>query len=329
MKKILITGAAGFIGYHTAKNLLLNESYELILTDNLSRGKMDDDLKKLLENSSRIRFIEADLTDPSSYKNFPRDISYIYHFAALIGVRKVLQEPDKVLTVNALTVINLYEWALTLNQLERILFASTSEVYAGTLKHFAMPIPTPELTPLALLGVDDKRNSYSLSKMYGESLALMYAQVHGIPSTIVRYHNVYGPRMGFMHVVPELMCKFTTQDQVVIDSADHTRAFCYIDDAVESTILATTGPQGLNEIFNVGNSTEEIQILTLANKIRKIVGSSAQILPGHTTPGSPNRRCPLTEKIEAKIQVKPKVQLDEGLHRTFTWYKPYLDKPHE
>src|SRR5262249_43515107 len=141
--------------------------------------------------------------DPAAVKQLPNDYSLIFHLAAVLGVQNVLDRPYETLRDNVALLDRVVELARRQHALERFVFTSTSEVYAGSLLHLNMPVPTPEDFPLALPALDHPRTSYMLSKVYGEALV-----VHsGLPFTVLRPHNIYGPRMGLLHVIPQLLEK--------------------------------------------------------------------------------------------------------------------------
>ncbi len=328
MPNILITGGAGFIGQAITRALSDNPNNHITLVDNLTRGRIDADLQSVLDRDN-VRFLQGDITDAAFFDTLPTNFDYIYHLAAVIGVRNVMEKPDKVLLVNAVSTLYLFEYAKRLPNLKRILFSSTSEIYAGTLKHFGITVPTPETEPLTLDDITSPRTTYMLSKMYGESIAFNYGRLYNIPFTVVRYHNVYGPRMGFLHVVPEMFIKIRDNDTIDVASPTHTRAFCYIDDAVASTILVTEHPQTQGEIINIGNQEQEIAIRDLVRTIAKVMGKSITLNELPDTPGSPARRCPDTSKIKLLTGFEPKVALEEGITRMYAWYKDKLDSRHE
>jgi len=149
MKKVLITGGAGFVGYFLAKKLVEDGNTEVTIIDNLQRGRKDEELDALLNDNS-VSFINADITDKSVFDNLRKDYDYIYHLAAVIGVRNVQENPDRVLYVNAISNLLLLEFAKECSNLKKIFFSSTSEIYAGTLKHYGIPVPTPEDVNLTL-----------------------------------------------------------------------------------------------------------------------------------------------------------------------------------
>ncbi len=332
MATILITGGAGFIGLAITTQLARNTANHITLVDNFSRGKEDADLQAVL-SLPNVTFVQGDLTDAAFFQTLPMNFDYIYHLAAVIGVRNVLENPDKVLFVNAISTLYLYEYAKKLPNLKRILFSSTSEIYAGTMKHFGVPVPTPETVPLALDDIASPRTTYMLSKMYGESIGFNYAAKYGIPTTIVRYHNVYGPRMGFLHVVPEMFIKIrdAAANGMALDvfSPTHTRAFCYIEDAVNATILCCESERTNGEIVNIGNASEEVSIKEVVLKIAGILGATITTNDQPDTPGSPARRCPDMSKLKELTGFAPSVSLESGIRRTFEWYKDKLDKRHE
>lgn len=328
MSKVLITGGAGFIGYFLAKRLSEDKNHNVTIIDNLSRGRMDADLQKLLDKKN-VDFIQGDLIDSQLLLQLDRDYEYIYHLSAIIGVKNVMQNPDKVLSVNALSTLNVFGYAKNVKTLKKIFFSSTSEVYTGTLKHFSIAVPTDENVPLTIEDISADRTTYALSKIYGESIAFVYGRKYDMPVTIGRYHNIYGPRMGYAHVVPEMFRKISRNNVIDVPSPNHTRAFCFIDDAVEFTIRACENVNTTNEILNIGNSKEEISVKNLVVKIANIMDKDITINELPDTLGSPVRRCPDTSKIEGITEYSPVVLLKEGIRKTYEWYKDKLDNLHE
>ncbi|MDB4037923.1 NAD-dependent epimerase/dehydratase family protein [Candidatus Thioglobus sp.] len=316
MKKVLITGGAGFIGYHLA-NKLLESGYHVDLLDNFSRGVNDFHLESLAKND-RVNCINFDLLQSEKISQLEQDYKYIYHLAAVIGVQHVLKAPYEVLTKNFILLNNAIEIAKKQNKLERFVFASTSEVYAGTLNHYGLQFPTPESTPLTINNTEQARSSYMLSKIYGEAMC----QHSGLPITIIRPHNFYGPRMGLSHVIPELMKKAvdTKLGSIDVYSVTHKRTFCYIMDAVDIIQLLAESTNSIGRVFNVGNDDEEISMGELAQGIINLTGKSVTINSLESTPGSPERRCPsINDLKEVEAYVK-QYTLEKGLQETFDWY---------
>lgn len=324
MTHALITGGGGFIGLHLARRLL-KAGVRVTLVDNFSRGARDGDLADLLrQDGAELR--SGDLRDPETWRALPRDVTRVFHFAAILGVRNVLERAFEVLGDNVAMTVRALAWARTLPGLSRFVFASTSEVYAGTLAAHGLAFPTPESTPLVASDLAHPRSSYMLSKIQGEALC----HQAGVPFTIVRPHNVYGPRMGMAHVVPELMKKAWEQPEggrLEVFSPDHRRTFCYVDDAVAMIDAISTAAAGLGGTFNVGVESPEVEIRELAERILACVGRTLPLALGDTTPGSPSRRCPDISRLTAATGVTPQVSLDAGLARTFEWYRRTVFAP--
>jgi nucleoside-diphosphate-sugar epimerase len=196
-------------------------------------------------------------------------------------------------------------------------------VYAGTLESFGMRIPTPELTPLTLTDLGQPRTSYMLSKIYGEALC----RHAGTPFTIIRPHNIYGPRMGMAHVIPELLDRAhrTPEGSTLLAySPDHKRTFCYVEDAIELVVRLANAPAGLNETFNIGSPAEEISIASLAELVIHTVGKHLIVEAGAETVGSPRRRRPDVSFATSVASYTPSVQLPEGIRRTYEWYRRHV-----
>lgn len=324
--RALITGGAGFIGAHLARRLLA-DGFKVDLLDDFSRGRRDEDLSALIEQSY-VSCIKRDLSQPGSLDDLPNDYGLIFHLAAVVGVANVMKQPFAVLRRNVELFFAVLDFAERQRALERLVFASTSEVFAGSLEHLDLPVPTPEDAPVALPDLAGERSTYLLSKLYGEALCRHAA----LPTTVVRPHNIYGPRMGMSHVIPELLARASTgQDggTMTVYSTEHRRAFCYVSDAVELIVRLASAPEATGQVFNVGNEAEEISIGALAERIIETVGRQISIVPGPDTPGSPNRRCPDMTKTVAATGYLPGVNLDRGLRLTWDWYRRELEQPLE
>lgn len=326
-KKILITGAAGFIGYHLS--LKLSKNNELTLLDNFARNKMDVSFKNLIGRRNVV-FINADLTKKEFYEKLEKYYDYVIHLAAINGTKYFYEKPYEVLRVNILSLMNMTEW-VTANNTGKFLFSSSSEAYAGTISEFGENqnfLPTKEDIPLTISDIFNERFSYGGSKLIGELVVINYFKSIDCKNyTIVRYHNIYGPRMGNEHVIPEF-CKriFEKQDPFNIYGGSETRAFCYIDDAVDGTILALKTKSCDSQVLHIGNSNEEIMIETLARKLLEINHSSAQLKINTSPAGSVKRRCPDVIKLKSLTGYSPKIDIEKGLELTSAWYKKELIK---
>ena len=321
MKRILITGGSGFVGFHLAKELGSRGDAEISLADNLSRGVRDEEVEGLLK-SPNIRLLELDLADPSSFNKLGQGYDEVYHLAAVIGVQNVLERPWDVVRINALATLYLLEW-FRAGGAKKFLFSSTSEAYGWTRLFHELPVPTPEDVPLSITDVRLPRSSYAGSKIFGE-LAVAHGCA-GLPHVIVRYHNVYGPRMGWQHVVPEIMMRLERGESPLrVFSADYTRAFCYVDDAVRATIACMESPDADGTTFNVGNDREELPVRELVGKIMRTVGKIVPTVEQEASYDPITRRCPDISRLRNKLEYEPQIMLDEGLEKTAAWYLPRI-----
>lgn len=315
--RILITGGAGFIGLHLARRLL-RSGHEVVLVDDFSRGRDDLELREVAEHA---RMMSLDLAQPLPVDRLGK-FDTIFHLAAAVGVAKALEEPNYVARVNLLTSLNLVEYCRR-EPPKRLFFSSTSEIADGARALELAPIATPEHAPVVLLDHLAPRSSYALSKLAGEML-MSHAAASGTAVSIGRYHNVYGPRMGDAHVIPQLIAR-VGEDPFRLFGPHQTRAFCYVDDAIEASIALThaTTP-GDSIIVNIGNDQEEITIGALARMLFEIVDVDPEIDVRDATTGSPERRRPDLRKLHSIVGFEPQFSLSEGLKRTVDWYRPEL-----
>lgn len=319
MPKVLITGGAGFIGYHLEK-ALAEQGYDVTLCDNFFRGRMDGDLAELCRHPN-VRFVACDLTRPDSLDVLEDAYDYTYHLAAINGTRHFYEMPDVVLRVNVLAIINLLDgWAN--GRFGKILFSSSSEVYAGTARAYGVDLPTPEEVPLVLDDLQNPRLSYGSSKILGELLVINYARTRNLPMTIVRYHNVYGPRMGYEHVIPQFCLRILKRENPFpIYGADETRAFCHIDDAIRATQLAMECDGTNSCTLNIGNPREEVAIRDLADLMFDLFDFHPRVDIQPAPEGCVKRRCPDISRLTRLTGYRPQMTLETGLVETLRWYE--------
>ena len=322
-EKVLLIGGAGFIGYYLTKFLAENRAYELTIADNFFRGKMDKDLSTLI-GEHKIKVVEADLTNPANFSSFDKDYDQVYMLASVVGVDYANSIPNEIIRINTALIFNTLEWLKT-TTVKRTLFTSTSECYAGTIEAFDYAIPTPEEVPLCISDIKHPRFTYAVTKMLGESGFHNYSSVFGFENIIVRYHNVYGPRMGFKHVIPHLAQRFTKgETPFKVYGHDQTRAFCYVDDAVLGTVMAMEkGTSG--ETYHIGTQ-EEITIEALIKQVGELVGYTGPYENAPTYPGSVSRRCPDITKAKEEFGYKPLVPWKAGVETTIRWYMDYIEQ---
>lgn len=321
VKKILVTGGAGFIGYHLSK-YFAKEGNEVTIIDNLFRGEVDSELKEIIKMEN-VKYIEADLTECRFFKKLDGDYDYVYHLAAINGTKFFYEIPDKVLRTNVLSTINILDWFVK-SESKKILFPSSSETYAGAMRKFGLPLPTPEDVPLCIEDIKNSRWSYAGSKIIGELLFINYAKKHNFDMVIVRYHNIYGPRMGYEHVIPEFLLRIYNKTDPFPVYGNTSRAFCYIDDAIEATELVMKNKNCNGEILNIGNNLEEINMVDLAKTMLEVLNYNAKIEIRSAPEGSVDRRCPNIGKLKKITGYKPKINLKEGIELTHRYYYKYF-----
>lgn len=316
--KALITGGAGFIGFSLSK-YLAERDYDITICDNLFRGQMDEDFRNFIKRDN-VRFIKVDLIKKEELDKLEKDYEYIYHLAAINGTKYFYDIPHEVLKTNVLSLINVLDW-LTNTECKKIVWTSSSETYAGTIKTSKVPIPTPENVPLTIEDVFNPRFSYAGTKIIGELLCINYARRYGFNLSIIRPHNIYGPRMGYEHVIPQFIERVIKRENPFkIYGVEQSRAFCFIEDFIRGIKSVGESPRTNGEIINIGNDKEEIKIINLARKIFDISNfhPELEILP--PPKGSVDRRCPDITKAKELVGYKPQIDLNTGLQKTYNWY---------
>jgi UDP-glucose 4-epimerase/UDP-glucuronate decarboxylase len=320
MARILVLGGAGFIGLHLARRLAQDGGHALTLVDDLSRGRQDAELAALLAHPG-VELVQADLTDPRAVAALPRDVDQVYLLAAVVGVRNTEGAPARVVRVNTLVAIHVLDWLAALPSRPTLFFASTSEVYAGGVALGTVPVPTPEDVPLVIGDIANPRFAYAASKILGEAAVRHYGDAHGIRWVAGRFHNVYGPRMGRDHVIPELALRaLGGEDPLSVYGPEQRRAFCHAADAVEAMIRLMEA-EDARGVVNIGNDAEETLIGDLAALVLRAAGRPPRIAPRPAPLGSVARRCPSLARLRALTGFSPKVTLEAGVAETVAWYR--------
>lgn len=300
MRNILITGGAGNIGASLAQQLVQNANNYVVIVDNLLTGKKSN----LPSNTySNWRFVKADVNiweDISSIMTSTR-FDYVFHYAAVVGVKRTLAHPMAVLRdIDGIKNI----LSLSKNTgVKRIFYSSSSEVYGEPFE-----IPQNEnTTPL------NSRLPYAIVKNLGESYCKSFNQEFGLEFTIFRFFNTYGPLQSQDFVMSKFIKQaLQNEDISIYGKGNQTRTFCYIDDNLDITIKAMEENKFINDIVNIGSDVE-ITILDLAQKVIEISNSSSKIK--HLPPlkeGDMLRRKPDISKIKGILQ-RPLTSIDEGI----------------
>ncbi len=318
-KKILVTGGAGFIGASLVSRLVA-QGHQVRVLDNLSRGSKER-LGKTLES---IELVEGDICDPHVVQKAAKGMESVFHLAFINGTEFFYSKPELVLDVGVRGMLNVMDACREFG-IQELVLASSSEVYQSADK-----VPTDESVSMSVPDPMNPRYSYGSAKIISEILALHSAAKFMNRVIIFRPHNVYGPMMGFEHVIPQLTLKLKentkegsdTIDLPIQGTGEETRAFIYIDDFTDGVILSWEKGESGN-IYHIG-TMEEISIADLIHCMGEVLGKKIQILPGPAAKGGTQRRCPDTAKIKA-LGFKPKISLKEGLQKTMEWYMKQKD----
>lgn len=313
--RVLVTGGSGFLGSALTAGLV-RRGYRVRVLDNNFRGHQ----RRLAAVRDSIEYVPGDIRDQDAVDTATRGIEWIFHLAFVNGTRHFYERPGLVLDVGVRGALVTMDAARKHN-VSRYIVASSSEVYQEPTH-----IPTNESERLIIPDVFNPRFSYSGGKLITELLTLHYLSGADTRRIIFRPHNVYGPDMGWEHVVPEFMRRIREARGDVVGgqlpfsiqgTGRETRAFCFVDDAVDGIILAAEhGEDG--SLFHVGVD-EEVEIAELARRIGRIAGLELDIIPQELRAGSTSRRCPDITKLRG-LGYKPAVGLDEGLRRCWEWY---------
>lgn len=313
-ERALVTGGAGFIGLHLCQRLLA-DGYDVVVLDNLSRHGMDEQFQRLHRD---VRFIDHDLTlgVPDAV---PGDCALVAHLASWVGVGRVSSQPYRVLRDNITSTMSVVDWCAG-HDVGTLFLSSTSEVADGAAAAGVAELPAREDVPFVLARPHSPRSSYALSKLVGEQL-LLFAGGGGPRVRIGRYYNVYGPRMGNAHVIPQFVERVLARvNPFPVYGGAQRRAFCYVSDAIEATMRLALLPTAEPVLANIGNDQEELAMTELARRLFAVAGYTAELDVHAAPPGSPGRRLPDLTELRERTGYRPSVGLDEGLAATYQWY---------
>lgn len=300
MARFLITGGAGFIGSSLAEAIAANEGDEVWLLDNLLTGRREN-----VPDSPRVRFVEGDVNVYDELASLMNEVRFdhVFHYAAVVGVKRTLANPVAVLD-DIEGIKNVLRLCRETG-VKRVYFSSSSEVYGESIE-----FPQhEETTPL------NSRLPYAIVKNVGEAFFRVHQQEYGLDYTIFRFFNTYGPRQSPDFVVAKFFrAALAGADLTVYGDGGQSRTFCHIDDNVEATLRIVREGLHVNDVLNFGNDTET-SVLELAESIVRVTGSKSKIV--HAPPlaeGDMQRRLPDNSKMRALLAREP-IPIEEGLRR--------------
>lgn len=318
MTDVLVTGGTGFIGAALVK-ALLKRGDRVRVFDNDFRGNVEN----LGPELEKVSLFQGDIRNFDDVCRATEGVKNVFHLAYINGTENFYNLPNLVLDVGVRGTLNAID-AAHKNGVSKFIYASSSEVY-----QLPEVIPTPEIVPAIIPDVSNPRYSYGGGKLLGELLTLHYAP-QSMKRIIFRPHNIYGPAMGWEHVIPQLVRKIgEATEGFKLDEAkipiqgtgQETRAFCYIEDAVDG-ILVSEDKGSDAQIYHVGKQ-EEISILELVEQIGDILNIKVLTRSEPIMKGSTPRRCPDISKLN-ELGYKPKWSFKKGLEKTVNWYKEQL-----
>jgi dTDP-glucose 4,6-dehydratase len=307
MKRILITGAAGFLGSHLCDRFI-KEGYFVIGMDNLITGDLQN-----IEHLMKLENFEFYHHDVSKFVFVPGDLDYILHFASPASPIDYLKIPIQTLKVSSLGTHNLLGLARVKNA--RILVASTSEVYGDPLIHPQTEEYWGNVNPVGPRGVYDE------AKRFMEAITMAYHTYHGLETRIIRIFNTYGPRMRLNdgRVLPAFIGQaLRGEDLTMFGDGSQTRSFCYVDDLVEGIYRLLMSDY--SQPMNIGNPSE-ISIKEFGEEIIKLTGTSQKLIIKPLPQDDPKQRKPDITKAQAILGWEPKVNRAEGLKITYNYFK--------
>lgn len=321
--RFLVTGGTGFIGSALVRGLLDNGG--IVRTfDNDSRQT----LSKIPAKSDALEIVTGDIRDPKAVSAAVKGVDCVCHLAYINGTEYFYTKPALVLEVAVKGMTNVLDACIEHGVREFVL-ASSSEVYQQP-----PVVPTPETVPLVVPDVQNPRYSYGGGKIICELMAINYGREHFDRTLIFRPHNVYGPDMGWEHVIPQFALRLkdlASDGKSVVDlpiqgSGEETRSFIFVTDMIAGLLKVIENGEKLG-IYHLGTE-DEITVKHLAESVAAQAGVKIRVVPGELRAGGTPRRCPDISRARA-IGFEPRVSLEEGLKQTVSWYLANADKrPH-
>jgi nucleoside-diphosphate-sugar epimerase len=321
-KHYLVTGGTGFLGSNVVRALVERGDRVRVL-DNQFRGSLDKLGRDVLD---RVELVEGDIRDRDAVRRAVEGVDVVCHMAFINGTRYFYEIPETVLEVGLKGSLHTLEAAIECGVREYV-YASSSEVYQTPPS-----VPTAEDVPASIPDVLNPRYSYGGGKLIGEILAFNYGRKHFDRTVVFRPHNVYGPDMGFEHVVPEFVVRLRHAalaapgrclDFPIQGDGSETRAFNYVGDFVRGLLAVLDHGQD-RTVYHIGTD-EEVSIRELAETVAELMGVAIRLVPSPRRAGGTPRRCPDIGRLRA-LGYEPRFDLRAGLSQTIPWYVDWADR---
>ena len=317
--KALVTGGAGFIGSHLVESLIA-AGHEVSVVDDLSTGRVEN-LSAVL-HSPRLQTHWASIIEDERLQEFVDEADVVYHLAAAVGVRLILDRPVETIETNILGTDRILRCAAKTQR--KVLIASTSEVYGKSES-----APFKETDDCVLGSTSKSRWSYACSKAIDEFLGLAYVRSKGVPVVIVRYFNTIGPRQSGRYgmVVPRFVKQALKGEPITVyGDGEQSRSFTDVSDTVRATIALSMNADAVGAVFNIGNG-REVSINELAEMVRRLTGSHSEIVHVPYDQAyeegfeDTRRRVPDISRLRARIGFVPEFDLEASLRKVIAYYR--------
>ena len=310
-KTIFITGGAGFIGSALAGRLL--DENHVVLYDNLARNALKD---RAFRAHPNLSLVEGDVLDSARLAGAMAGADIVVHCAAIAGIDAVISAPVTTMRVNLIGSANVFEAATALKTCDRVVCFSTSEVFGQQAYN------STETDSTVMGAVGEARWTYAVSKLAEEHLAVAYYHQLGLPTTIVRPFNVYGPGQVGQGALRTFILRALHGEPIEIHGdGTQIRAWCYIDDMIDGVLLAMTSRAAVGESFNIGNQRAVVTIYGLANTVVRVLGSKSTIRFARKDYVDVELRIPSVRKAADLLGFEAKVDLEEGILRAAEHYR--------
>ncbi len=310
-KTVFITGGAGFIGSTLVGKLV--EDNRIVLYDNLARNSLKD---RLFKDHPNITLIQGDVLDYEHLATAMKGADIVVHCAAIAGIDTVIKSPTTTMRVNMIGSANVLEAAYRQSHIERVVCFSTSEVFGQ------QAFRSNETDKTVMGTVGEARWTYAVSKLAEEHLAIAYYKEKGLPTTVVRPFNVYGPGQVGEGAIRIFIERALRNEPIEIHGdGTQIRAWCYVDDMIDGTMRTMVNPKAVGESFNIGNQRAVVTIYGLANTIVRVLHSSSPISFSRKDYVDVELRIPAVQKARELLDFEAKVDLEEGIFCTAEYYR--------
>jgi UDP-glucose 4-epimerase len=311
---LLITGGAGFIGTALCQRLLPDNRIRVL--DSLRRNGL---AAAGLADHPNLELVVGDVRDAALVQRACEGADYVVHMASIAGVDTVMRNPVTTMEISLEGTMNVLRGALAAKRAQRVIDFSTSEVFGS----YAFRVREADVTSLGAVG--EARWTYAVSKLATEHLAHNYYKQHGLPTCSIRPFNIYGPgQIGEGAVHAFVLRALKGEPMTIHNEGDQIRSWCFIDDIVEGILLCLTRPEAVGESFNIGNPRSTLTIYHLAQLVSRLAGSRSEIRFVEWDFPDVELRIPDVKKAERLLGFRARVDLEDGLARTLSWYRAAL-----